>query len=150
MKRGEVRWFRFPAPDKRRPVLILTRTAAIPYLGDVTVAPITSTLRVSPSQVRLAQGRDMPRECVINLDRLTTVSQRDIGPVIVTLRADQMERVRLALLFALGFESTGEVGLAEVSALWEAGRPADRPPAPAPGRAHRRKASRPRTARAGT
>ena len=43
MKRGEIRWYKFKPPDKRRPVLILTRSSVIEYLGEVTVAPITST-----------------------------------------------------------------------------------------------------------
>ena len=38
MKRGEIRWYKFASPDKRRPVLILTRDSFIEYLGEVTVA----------------------------------------------------------------------------------------------------------------
>ena len=39
MRRGEIRWYRFAAPDKRRPVLLLTRDSALEYLGEVTVVP---------------------------------------------------------------------------------------------------------------
>ena len=39
MRRGEVRWYKFPKPDKNRPVLILTRTSILDYLGEVTVRP---------------------------------------------------------------------------------------------------------------
>lgn len=39
MKRGEVRWYTFKSPDKRRPVVILTRNTVIPVLGALTVAP---------------------------------------------------------------------------------------------------------------
>ena len=53
MRRGEVRWYRFSAPDKRRPVLVLTRDSAIEYLREVTIAPITSTIRDIPSEVAL-------------------------------------------------------------------------------------------------
>ena len=45
MKRGEVRWYTFELPDKRRPVLILTRSSAISFLTGITIAPITSTVR---------------------------------------------------------------------------------------------------------
>ena len=45
MKRGEVRWYLFSRPDKKRPVLILTRDSAVEFLGEVTVAPITSTIQ---------------------------------------------------------------------------------------------------------
>ncbi len=43
MKRGEIRWYRFPQPDKKRPVLILTRDSIISHLNEVTVAPLTRT-----------------------------------------------------------------------------------------------------------
>jgi mRNA-degrading endonuclease toxin of MazEF toxin-antitoxin module len=43
--RGEVRLYQFAPPDKKRPVLVLTRDSAIAYLSTVTVAPVTSTIR---------------------------------------------------------------------------------------------------------
>src|SRR5438874_7188967 len=49
MKRGEVRWYKFSKPDKRRPVVILTRDSALEFLGEVTVAPTTSTIREIPT-----------------------------------------------------------------------------------------------------
>jgi mRNA interferase MazF len=48
MRRGEVRWYEFQPPDKRRPVLILTRDLVIGYLNEVTVVPITTTIRGIP------------------------------------------------------------------------------------------------------
>ncbi len=53
MNRGEVRWYTFHPPDKRRPVLVLTRDAALEVLTGVTIAPITSTIRYSPTEVVL-------------------------------------------------------------------------------------------------
>ena len=44
MRGGEIRWYRFGRPDKRRPVLVLTRDSALEFLGEVTIAPITSTV----------------------------------------------------------------------------------------------------------
>jgi len=67
MRRGEVRWYRFSRPDKRRPVLVLTRDSAVEFLGEVTVAPVTSTVRDIPSEVVLTSGDGMPRDCAINL-----------------------------------------------------------------------------------
>jgi mRNA interferase MazF len=52
LSRGDVWYFRFPPPDKQRLVLILTRDSAIGYLSTVTVAPITSTVRGVPSELR--------------------------------------------------------------------------------------------------
>ena len=102
MRRGEVRWYRFSRPDKSRPVLILTRDSALPLLGEVTVAPITSTIRDIPSEVLLTAADGMPRDCAVNLDHLQTISQGKIGAPITTLSSQKMSQVRSALLFALG------------------------------------------------
>ncbi len=48
MKHGEIRWYTFLAQDKKRPVLILTRDSVLEYLGEVTIAPITTTVRDIP------------------------------------------------------------------------------------------------------
>ena len=104
MRRGEVRWYRFAQPDKKRPVVILTRDSAIQYLGEVTVAPVTSTIRDIPSEVLLSQRDGMPRECAIDLDHIQTVSKGKIGPLIVSLPLAKMNELRDALLFALGFD----------------------------------------------
>jgi len=104
MRRGEVRWYRFAQPDKKRPIVILTRDSAIQYLGEVTVAPVTSTIRDIPSEVLLSQRDGMPRECAINLDHIQTVSKGKIGPLIVSLPLAKMNELRDALLFALGFD----------------------------------------------
>jgi mRNA interferase MazF len=103
MKRGEVRWYVFSRPDKKRPVLILTRDSALEFLGEVTVAPITSTIRDIPSEVVLTKTDGMPMDCAVNLDHLQTVSKGKIGPLLTALSASKMEQVRPSLLFALGF-----------------------------------------------
>lgn len=105
MRRGEVRWYRFPRPDKKRPVLILTRQPALEFLHEVTVAPVTSIIRDIPTEVRLAREDGMPTDCAVNLDHLQTVSQARIGAPITSLAPDKMEQVLRALLFALGFPS---------------------------------------------
>ncbi|MGH9464289.1 MAG: type II toxin-antitoxin system PemK/MazF family toxin [Thermoanaerobaculia bacterium] len=107
MRRGEVRWYRFSRPDKRRPVLILTRDSVLDYLGEVTVAPITTTVRGVPSEVPLGPADGMPRECAANLDHLQTVAKNRIGALLTALPSPRMEEVRSALLFALGFAAGG-------------------------------------------
>ena len=104
MAHGEVRWYRFARPDKKRPVLILTRSSALEFLGEVTIAPITTTIRDIPTEVVLTPADGMPRDCAINLDHLQTVSQAKIGALLTTLDAKRLARVRDALLFALGLE----------------------------------------------
>ncbi|HEY3123979.1 MAG TPA: type II toxin-antitoxin system PemK/MazF family toxin [Thermoanaerobaculia bacterium] len=103
MKRGEVRWYRFATPDRRRPVVILTRDSILEYLAEVTVAPVTSTVRDIPSEVVLRKEDGMPRECAANLDHLQTVSRHKVGSLITTLGSERMIELRSALLFALGF-----------------------------------------------
>jgi mRNA interferase MazF len=103
MKRGEIRWYRFRAPDKRRPVIVLTRDSVLDYLNEVTVAPITSTIRDIPSEVVVGPDDGVPRRCAINLDHLQTVSKDRLGGVVAILPAARMVEVRDALLFALGY-----------------------------------------------
>ena len=103
MRRGEVRWYRFAAPDKRRPVVILTRDSILEALGEVTIAPVTSTIRDIPSEVVLTSHEGMPRDCAANLDHIQTVAKTRIGALITTLSRDRMAEIRTALLFALDF-----------------------------------------------
>ena len=104
MRRGEIRWYRFQQPDKKRPVLILSRQSALGFLDDVTIAPITSTIRDIPSEVALTTSDGVPRDCAINLDHVQTVPMARIGSLIATLSSDRLAEVKSALLFALGFD----------------------------------------------
>jgi mRNA interferase MazF len=103
MRRGEVRWYRFAKPDKRRPVLLLTRDSVLEYLGEVTIAPVTTAIRDIPTEVQLTRSDGMPDDCAINLDHVQTVAKARIGPLITTLDLARMNEVRAALLFALGY-----------------------------------------------
>jgi mRNA interferase MazF len=105
VRRGEVRWYKFLPPDKKRPVVILTRDAILEYLGDVTVAPVTSTIRDIPSEVRLYKEDGMPQDCAINCDHLQTVLKNRLGALITTLSAAKMREVSWAIAFALGMGS---------------------------------------------
>lgn len=60
MKRGEIRWYTFRAPDKRRPVLILTRDEVLDQLNEIIVAPVTRTIRGLTTEVVLASDDGMP------------------------------------------------------------------------------------------
>ncbi len=101
MKRGEIRWYKFKAPDKKRPVLILTRDSILEYLGEVTVAPITTTVRDIPSEVFLSKQDGMSKDCAINFDHIQTVTKGKIGSLITTLPTDKLEKVSKAIQFAL-------------------------------------------------
>src|SRR5690242_5567726 len=102
MKQGAIYWYTFNAPDKRRPVLILTRNSAISYLTSVTVAQITTTIRGVPSEVHLTPHDDgVPQECVVNAHNLQTVQKARLGEIITQLSAERMREVREAVEFAL-------------------------------------------------
>ena len=106
IRRGEVRWYAVRPPDKRRPVLILTRDSVASVLGEVTVAPLTSVIRDIPSEVVLGASDGLPRECAVNLDHLQTIPKARVGAVITKLTEARLDEVQSALLFALGFDQT--------------------------------------------
>ena len=101
MKHGEIRWYKFLPTDKKRPVLILTRDSVLEYLGEVTVAPITTTVRDIPSEVFLSQSDGMPQDCAVNCDHLQTVSKAKIGPLITSLPPSKLVEIGRAIRFAL-------------------------------------------------
>ncbi len=100
--RGDVRLYQFAPPDKKRPVVVLTRDSAIGYLSTVTVAPITSTIRGVPSEVILDEEDGMKAPCAVNLHNAVTVSQELLGKRITQLRSMRMNEVCAALRFSLG------------------------------------------------
>jgi mRNA interferase MazF len=100
--RGDVRLYRFVAPDKERPVLVLTRDSAIRYLSTVTVAPITLTIRGVPSEVLLDEEDGMKKRCAVNLHSAVTVSQQRLGRRLSRLGARRMDEICAALRFSIG------------------------------------------------
>jgi mRNA interferase MazF len=101
MKRGEIRWYKFLPPDKKRPVLVLTRDSVLEYLREVTIAPVTTTVRNIPSEVFLSKANGLPQDCAVNCDHLQTVSKTKIGPLITSLSPSKMFDVGRAIRFAL-------------------------------------------------
>jgi mRNA interferase MazF len=101
--RGEIWMFSFPKPDKKRPVLVLTRQDMIGRLHTVTVAPITSTVRGVPSEVAVGTEVGLKQPSAINLHHLATVPVAGLRSFVGVLPTKAMARVRDALLFSLGF-----------------------------------------------
>jgi mRNA interferase MazF len=106
--RGEVRLYRFAPPDKLRPVVVLTRGSAIPYLANVTVAPVTSTIRGVPSEVALGEEDGMKRPCAVNLHNAVTVSKDRLGRRVAQLPPARMIEICAALRFSVGCDSGAE------------------------------------------
>jgi mRNA interferase MazF len=103
VKRGDICWYTFPAPNKRRPVLILTRDSAIPVLNSVTVVPITSRIRSIPTEVILTAEDGLPEICAANFDNIQTVPKANISAAITHLSVLKLKAAAGAIGFALGF-----------------------------------------------
>ncbi|MGH8482592.1 MAG: type II toxin-antitoxin system PemK/MazF family toxin [Nevskiaceae bacterium] len=106
MRRGDVYWYSFQAPDKRRPVMVLTRDSAIPILDSVTVAPVTTTVRGIPTEVELTRDDGMPQPCAANFDNLQTVAKQRLGEHITRLSPQRLAEAAAAISFALGLDDT--------------------------------------------
>jgi mRNA interferase MazF len=100
--RADVRLYSFASPDKKRPVVVLTRDSSIAYLSTVSVAPITSTIRGVPSEVVLGEDDGMKAPCAVNLHNMITVSQDRLGKRVARLSSVRMNEICAALRFSLG------------------------------------------------
>ena len=107
MKRGEIRWYTFRLPDKRRPVLVLTQDDVIDSLNEIIVVPATRTIRGLTTEVMLTMDDGMPAACALNFDHVALAQPNRIGPVLCSLLDRRWVEVRRALLIACGF-SEGE------------------------------------------
>lgn len=101
MRRGDVRWYKFDRPDKSRPVVILTRDSIIPHIDELTVAPVTSTIRDIPSEVLLDRKDGVANACAVNCDHIQTIAKGRIGSLLTRLSIDRMREIRVAVSFAL-------------------------------------------------
>jgi mRNA interferase MazF len=102
VRRGEIWLYEFKPPDKRRPVLVLTRPEVIDLLRTVMVAPITSTIRGAPSEVVVGVDEGLKAPSAVNLDHVQTVEQQLLRRYVGALSADKMESVCEALRVATG------------------------------------------------
>ncbi len=105
MNRGEIRWYTFRPPDKRRPVLILTRNGVIDQLNEIIVAPATRTIRGLATEVVLSPEDGMPVICALNFDHVSLAQRDRIGAALCSLPESRWPEVRRALLVACGFEA---------------------------------------------
>ena len=105
MNRGEIRWYTFWPPDRRRPVLLLTRNEVMDRLNEVIVAPVTRTIRGLATEVLLSPDDGMPVVSAVNLDHVSLAQRNRVGAVLCTLPESRWPEVRRALLVACGFEA---------------------------------------------
>lgn len=102
LNRGEIWLHSFKSPDKRRPVLVLSRQEVIGLVDTVIVASITSTRRGIPSEVAVGIDEGLKHDSVVNLDHLNTVDKHHLRQFVGTLGPVAMKRVCRALAIATG------------------------------------------------
>lgn len=100
--RGDIWMYRFAAPDKRRPVLVLSRPDALAYIRTAIVAPITTSPRGLPSEVALGVEHGLKGPSAVNLDHLLSVPQSDLRRWIGHVGEVRMRDVCAAAEIALG------------------------------------------------
>ncbi len=103
MKRGEIRWYTFKLPDKRRPVLILTRDEVVNHLNETIVVPVTRAICGLATEVILLPEDGMPVPSALNFDHVALAQRDRLGPVMCILPENRWSDVRDALLVACGF-----------------------------------------------
>lgn len=108
LRRGEIRRYTFRSPDKRRPVLVLTRHEALNVLNEIVVVPATRTIRGLETEVVLTDEDGMPAECALNFDHVSLAQRDRLGAVLCNLSTSRWPEVRNALLKACGFEGKAE------------------------------------------
>ena len=105
IERGDVRWFRFSAPDKRRPVLVLGRADVLPSLSQIPVIPLSTTARGLSWEVALGPSDGLPTACVLKPEWIRIVDRVHLGPLIGRLQDGRWPEVRKAVLDVLGLGS---------------------------------------------
>lgn len=99
--RGELWWCELPE-IARRPVVVLSRDAAISRLGRTLVAPCTTTIRLLPSEVVLEPGEDpVPQRSAVNLDSVESVSLGVLVQRLGRLADVRMREICAALAVAV-------------------------------------------------
>ena len=94
-RQGEIRWAE--AEEQRRPVLVVTRSEAVPVLAGVVVAPVTRTVRDIPTEIRLGEGEGLGVECAASFDNLQRIRRSALS-----LRIGELGPRRALICSALG------------------------------------------------
>lgn len=92
---GEVWWAE--AEDKRRPVLVVTRSDVVPVLTWIVVAPVTRTIRRIPTEVRLGAQHGLPEECVASFDNLQPIRRSLLTQRVGKLGIEELDEICRAL-----------------------------------------------------
>ena len=88
----------FALPDKRRPVLILTRDEVIDSLNEIIVVPITRTIRGLATEVGLTPDDGMPVASALNFDHIALAQRQRLGAMLCKLPEERWLEIRSALI----------------------------------------------------
>ena len=104
VKQYEIWWADLPKPAGRRPVLLLSRDDAYGVLNKFVAAEITATIRHIPIEVPLGKAEGMSKPCVVNCDKLRTISKVHLVERISRIPARRIREVKRAVGYALAWE----------------------------------------------
>jgi len=102
VRRGEIWLLDRPRPNKRRPVVVLTRDVLVGLLDTVTVCAVTSTRRGAPTEVPLGVEHGLKGPSCANAVNLFTVRQAELRTFVGSLRPAELEALCDATAVALG------------------------------------------------
>lgn len=85
---------------KRRPAVLMTREVMVPHLRQVTIAPITSTVRGLSTEVPVGPANGLGHPSVINCDNITTIPVDMLGATIGYLLPEQEDALSDAVRVA--------------------------------------------------
>lgn len=108
IRRGDIRWFSFQRPDKRRPVLVLGRQDLLPSLSLIPVIPLSTQVRGLASEVLLSPEDGLPSTCVLKPEWIRAVERANIEHYIASLPERRFPEVRRALLHVLGLAASDD------------------------------------------
>ena len=103
--RGEIWLADLPSPDKRRPVLVMTRSVLLDVLETVTVAAVTSTVRGAQTEVPVGVDEGLKGPSCINLTNIFTVRRAQLARYVGVVPRPKMLASCRALAVAVGCDS---------------------------------------------
>ena len=99
-ERGDV-WLADVPGDKRRPVVVLTRTSVLPRLTTILVAPVTTRVRHIPTEVSLGPAQGLARPCVANFDNILPLPKEKLIQHLGRLGTPELRQACAAARFAI-------------------------------------------------
>ena len=106
IRRGDIRWFQFERPDKRRPVLILGREDLLASRSLIPVVPLSTQIRNISSEVLLSPDEGLPSACVLKPEWIRAIERTQIGPYVASFPDHRWVEVQRAVLYILGLDGS--------------------------------------------